>query len=63
MTQDNNIDADTLEKLNTFRKRLEKMSDKELIEVREREAKTPGWTTSRSLFMSALRDELQKRGI
>lgn len=56
-------DKDTLEKLNTFRKRFEKMSDKELIEAREREAKAPGWTTSRSLLMTALKEELQKRGI
>ena len=63
MTHNDKLDDNTLEKLNEFRKRFEKMTDKELIEIREQETKTPGWTTSRSLFLSALREELEKRGI
>ena len=57
------MDDYKVNQLNTFRERFVKMTNKEIIDVLEREAKTPGWTTSKSLFLSALRGELEKRKI
>jgi hypothetical protein len=46
-----------------FVDRLSKMNDDELIEIYKRERKNQGWTTSRSIFLIALNEELKKRNI
>lgn len=46
-----------------FLDRFKKMSDDELLDVLKNEATKPGWTRSRSLFLSSLNEELKYRKI
>ncbi len=57
------MDESTFNRLNEFRKRFKEMTDQELNDTREREAKKSGWTTSRSLFLTTLKEEVEARDI
>lgn len=44
-----------------FEERFKKMNDKELIHAYKNDIGNPGWVSSRALFITALREELNKR--
>jgi len=46
-----------------FLDRFKKMSDDELLEILKKDSNKPGWTRSRSLFLSSLNEELKNRKI
>ncbi len=54
--------SDPLKNLEDFKKRFESMSDEQLISTLKDDLRKPGWVSSRAMFHSALRDEMEKRG-
>lgn len=52
-----------IEKLNEYRGRFKKMTDEELLDIKQRESKQRGWVRSRQFFLSALKDELAERNL
>lgn len=55
--------SDPLKNSEDFKKRFESMSDEQLLETFKADLGKPGWVSSRAMFYSALREELEKRGL
>ena len=62
--QDQGIGAsDPQQNYEEFKERFKNMSDEQLIETYNSDRGKPGWVTSRAMFHTALREELEKRNI
>ena len=46
-----------------FKERFRNMDDKELVDTYANDMRKPGWVSSRSYFLLALKQELNKRNI
>lgn len=50
-------------KYDDFAKRFSKMTDGELISALQLDNVKPGWTSSRDMFLGALKEEFKQRGL
>lgn len=57
------MDDEENNKLNEYREQFKKMTDQELLGIKNREINNPGWVRTKFLLLQALDEELRKRRI
>lgn len=62
-TYNNHMDDDEVKKLNKYREQFKKMTDQELLDIKTREIKNPGWVRTKLILMQALSEEIKEREI
>lgn len=55
--------SDPQKNLEEFKERFGGMSDEQLIDTFKADLGKSGWVSSRAMFHSALREEMEKRGL